>query len=81
MALGEQGVLFGECKWTTRPVGTNILDDLKRKAYPLLQDGGWRTVVYLLCSRAGFTATLEAQAREEGVLLVGPERLLAPAVG
>ena len=81
MALGEQGVLFGECKWTTRPVGTNILDDLKRKAYPLLQDGGWRTVVYLLCSRAGFTAALEAQAREEGVLLVGPERLLAPAVG
>lgn len=77
MAVSDQGVLVGECKWTARPVGTNVLDDLKRKAYPLVQAGGWPTVVYLLCARAGFTPTLEAQAREEGILLVGPEQLLA----
>jgi len=77
MAVSDQGVLVGECKWTARPVGTNVLDDLKRKAYSLVQAGGWPTVVYLLCARAGFTPALEAQAREEGILLVGPEQLLA----
>jgi AAA+ ATPase superfamily predicted ATPase len=77
MAVSDRGVLMGECKWTARPVGTNVLDDLKRKAYPLVQAGGWPTVVYLLCARTGFTPALEAQAREEGVLLVGPEQLLA----
>lgn len=66
-----------ECKWTTRLVGTNVLDDLKRTAYPVLQAGGWRPVVYLLCARAGFTPALEAHARAEGVLLVGPAQLLA----
>lgn len=78
VAMGEDAVLVGECKWTTRPVGTNVLDDLKRTAYPLLHQGGWATVVYVLFARAGFTSAVEARAREEGVLLVGPTHLLAP---
>ncbi len=78
MAIGEDAVLFGECKWTARAVGTNILDDLKRKAHPLIQQGNWTHVHYALFSRSGFTSALESQARNEGVLLVGPESLLAP---
>lgn len=77
MAVGEKAVLFGECKWTARPVGINILDDLKRKAHPLIQQGDWGRVYYALFARSGFTPALEAQARDEGVLLVGPEAFLA----
>ena len=35
VAAGEGALLVGECKWTNRPVGTNVLDDLKRKAHLL----------------------------------------------
>ena len=87
VAVGEEGILLGECKWTTRAVGTNIpspcsgqaLDDLKRKAHPLTRQGSWTHVHYALFSRSGFTPALEARAKEEGVLLVGLESLLAPA--
>lgn len=78
VAAGADAVLFGECKWTGRPVGTNVLDDLKRKAYPLVRSIGWRSAHYALFARAGFTPALEALAREEGVLLVGPDDLLGP---
>ncbi|HUX75930.1 MAG TPA: hypothetical protein VMY40_04740 [Anaerolineae bacterium] len=33
---------------------------------------------YALLSRSGFTPALQARARDEQVLLVDPERLLAP---
>lgn len=78
MAVGEHDVLLGECKWTSQPPGTNTLDDLKRKAYELIQHGGWSHVHYALFSRSGFTPALQARARDEQVLLVDPERLLAP---
>ena len=77
VAVGDDGLLLGECKWTSRPVGTNILEDLKRHAQPLLQRGHWPRVWYALFSRSGFTPNLEAQARNEGVLLIGPEALTA----
>ncbi len=79
MAIGKDAALFGECKWASRPVGTNILDDLKRKSHAPIQRGDWSRVHYALFSRSGFTPTLEARAGDEGVLLAGPESLLTPA--
>lgn len=78
VALAADEGLFGECKWTNRPVGANVLDDLKRKAHPLIQSAGLGTVHYALFARAGFTEALQAQAQDEGVLLVGPETLVEP---
>ena len=77
MAIGEDAALFGECKWTGRLVGMNILDDLKRKAHPLIKQGEWIHVYYALFSRSGFTGALEARARDDGVLLVGTDALLS----
>lgn len=77
VGLGERDgdVLVGECKWSTRPVGTNILEELKRKTAALLQGSEFRTVCQAIFSRAGFTRALEAKARAEGVLLYTPEAL------
>jgi AAA+ ATPase superfamily predicted ATPase len=77
-ALGADAGLFGECKWTTRPVGANVLDDLKRKAYPLVQSLGLREAHYALFARSGFTEALTSRAQHENVLLVGPESLVEP---
>jgi hypothetical protein len=82
VATSEEALLLGECKWTSRPVGTNILDNLKRKAH-LLMVSEKRTqstspqVHYALFARAGFTPALHDVARAEGVLLVGPDDLMA----
>ena len=60
------------------PGSTNILDDLKRKAHPLIRRGNWTHAHYALFSRSGFTSALEARAKDEDMLLVGPESLLTP---
>jgi hypothetical protein len=76
VAVGEDDILVGECKWTARKVGTNILDDLKRKTDILLQQRNFQRVHYALFSRSDFTPDLCSLARDEGVLLIGLEALL-----
>lgn len=76
VALAPGAGLFGECKWTSRPVGVGVLDDLKRKAHPIAQALGLHTVHFALFARSGFTDALRARAQHENVLLVGPEQLM-----
>jgi AAA+ ATPase superfamily predicted ATPase len=71
VSIGDSEVLLGECKWATRPVGIDALDDLQRRARVFLvrhdARGAWRTVRYALFGRAGFTPALReraARARE-----------------
>jgi len=71
----EQALLVGECKWSTKPVGTNILDDLKGKLPRLLPRGDWQQITYALFSRSGFTPALQARAETESVRLVELESL------
>lgn len=71
VALGDSQVLLGECKWAARPVGTNVLDELARKAERFRDRTGARDVQYALFGRAGFTPALVERARDEGVMLVG----------
>ena len=72
----EKKALVGECKWSIRPVGGNVLDDLKRKAQALLRSGEIEYLYYALFSRSGFTSALEAQAQEEGVMLFNVDQIV-----
>lgn len=67
-----RSVLIGECKWSTKPIGINLLKELQRKAKLLQQEGAWDQVQYALFSRAGFTQTLQEMALREQVLLISP---------
>jgi len=69
----ERSLLAGECKWSVNPVGTNILDDLKRKVRRLNTDGKWRQVHYVLFARAGFTPALQDLAVEDVKLVEAVE--------
>jgi len=62
-------LLIGECKWTERPVGINVLDELRRKV-SLLPSGPWKRVMYVLFAKRGFTEALQARSAEGEVLLV-----------
>lgn len=70
-------MLLGECKWSVNPVGTDVLDDLQRKAALVDPQGRWPAISYALFAKAGFTPALAARATAEGVRLVGPDALVA----
>ncbi len=71
----DKALLVGECKWSSKPVGLNILVDLQRKA-KVLQGEGARQITYALFAKSGFTPDLLALAQTEGVLLVGSTELV-----
>jgi len=70
VALADDAVLFGECKWTQRPIGTNILEDLRRRTARVPASGDGRKIIYALFARAGFTTEVTEHARAEGTHLV-----------
>jgi hypothetical protein len=60
--------LLGECKWMDRPIGEDILSELRGKAqlFPNLTS---YKLHFALFSKSGFTSSLLKQAAKEGVLL------------
>ncbi len=72
----DGALLVGECKWTTRPVGVNILADLLRKTQRLMEGGEWSQVTYTLFAKSGFTPALHEIAANEGILLVEPPQMV-----
>jgi hypothetical protein len=70
LAEDENTVVFGEVKWSVNPVGTDILDNLERKAKLVDWRKGERKEYFVLFSRSGFTENLEKLAGERGDLLL-----------
>ena len=68
--VGSQDVLVAECKWAARPVGTDILQDLQRKAGLIQRETGDKRISYALCSRSGFTPQLQELADQRTDLLL-----------
>lgn len=60
VALNEKDsrIYLGECKWSDRRVGTDLLLDLKEKAGKVRWRNGNREERYILFSRSGFTREL-----------------------
>ena len=44
----ERAALIGECKWSVKPVGINILEDLKSRAAKMVQDDNIGHIHYAL---------------------------------
>ena len=58
VVLGEEEAILVECKWSSKPVGMNILANLERKAAIIQGDLGNKKIYFALCSRSGFTPQL-----------------------
>ncbi len=56
--LGEKDAMLVECKWTSKPVGIDILAELERKAQLVKPELGDRQIRFGLCSKSGFTPQL-----------------------
>lgn len=70
VVMGEKDALLVECKWASKTVGTDILENLERKANLVRPELGDRRVRFALCSRSGYTAQLvrDTQARQDVLL-------------
>lgn len=62
IALNDTTAMLTECKWSSRPVGVDVLADLERKAYLATPDLADRRICYALCARSGFTEQLHQMA-------------------
>ena len=62
-------ILFGEVKWSTKPVGTDVYEDLKHKARMVEWGKAGRKEFFCLFSKSGFTEGMTGKAGAEGVLL------------
>lgn len=70
MARGRV-TLIGEVKWTARPVGPSILQELERYKIPALRQAGHRVAAnpqILLYSKAGFTEAMRQRAEDDARL-------------
>ena len=75
-SAAENALLLGEARYTSRPVGSNVLAELGGKA-ARLTPSGWRAHLALF-ARSGFSAELQERAGREGVFLVDLEQVVAP---
>jgi AAA+ ATPase superfamily predicted ATPase len=68
-------ILFGEVKWSERPIGTDIYRQLVGKARRVVWGKPGRQEAFALFSRAGFTPEMRRLARQESVLLFSQDAL------
>jgi len=69
-------ILFGEVKWTEKPVGTNILDELISKAHRVQWGKKGRKEFFCLFSRSGFTPQVIKKAKDKDIFLFKGIQLL-----
>jgi len=70
LSSSEKNIIFGECKWSEKPVGTNIYEELKKKAANVEWNKDDRKECYILFSKSGFTEEMIKIAKQDGVFLV-----------
>ncbi|MDO8617499.1 MAG: ATP-binding protein [Candidatus Uhrbacteria bacterium] len=73
----EKKIIFGECKWSEKPVGINIYEELKKKAAKVDWNKDDRKEYYVLFSKSGFTEEMIKIAKNDGVFLVEKDVLVA----
>jgi hypothetical protein len=75
LAYSDDGesALFGEAKWSRRPLGTNILDHLEKASKLVKHPTNITTAHYALFARSGFTEAMkrDAAARPDVHLIHG----------
>ena len=76
-STSEKKIIFGECKWSVSPVGTNIYEELKKKAEKVGWNKNDRKEYYILFSKSGFTEEMVKIANNYGVFLVEKDVLVA----
>ncbi|MBU0567351.1 ATP-binding protein [bacterium] len=66
----KKEILFGECKWTNKPVDRDVFFALLQKKERVLWYKKERKEYFCICSKNGFTEQMKVLAKDKGVLLI-----------
>lgn len=69
-ATGNNEILFGECKWSNKKIGMNIINDLKEKAKKVKWKNDNRKEYFALYSKSGFSEELKDEARQDKSIIL-----------
>lgn len=69
-------ILFGEVKWSERPIGIDIYGALKEKSHKVKWGGKGRKEYFCLFNKKGYTDAMVEIAKKEGVVLFACENIL-----
>jgi hypothetical protein len=76
IAFAGENAVFGECKWSSRKVGVDVLENLVRKSK---LHKNFSNTQYIWFSKSGFTDGLKKTAAEKGgVFLVSVDDMFFP---
>lgn len=76
-SIGENGCLLGEYKWTTRPIGVDILKQLAEKSKTVQRLLPEKPIHLAIFARSGSLLALYEQAHEENIPLVDLSEIIA----
>jgi len=81
LAPNDDRILFAECKWTSEPVGTALVENLRTKAENVRWGPDEREERFALFSKSGFVEGLDDQLDEHWTLwsLTETDGLLTPS--
>jgi hypothetical protein len=68
--LSDTHTMLVECKWSRRPVGVDILEQLEGKSKTLLKEVNGQTTLFGLCSRSGFTEQMIEHVQKRNDVLL-----------
>ena len=68
--LSDSHTMLVECKWSQRPVGVDILEQLEEKSKGLLKEANGQMVLFGLCSRSGFTDHMQELAKKRNDVML-----------
>jgi AAA+ ATPase superfamily predicted ATPase len=68
--LSDTHTMLVECKWSRRPVGVDILEQLEAKARGLMKEVDGQALLFGLCSRSGFTDQMMELAKKRNDVLL-----------
>lgn len=74
VGIGEKELIFGECKWSNKKVGMNILEELIKKSEKI--DSNSKKISYILFSKSGFTDDIiKAEEERKNLYLMDLEKM------
>lgn len=70
VGLGDNEIIFGECKWSNKKVGLSVLLSLKEKSKNVKWNNNNRKEYFILFSKEGFSDDLINLSKEDSSIIL-----------
>ncbi len=70
VGLGDNEIIFGECKWSSKKVGLSVLLNLKEKSKSVKWNNSSRKEYFILFSKEGFSDDLISLSKKDKTIIL-----------